>query len=204
MEIRLLEDRKKINEIVEIHLLSFQGFFLTFLGRGFLKNLYEHFLNHSDSGIIVAIENEKIIGFLAFSNNMSNFYKTLLKKRFFELGWYSFLATLRNPKVMFRLLRAFTYSKKSERKEKYIELSSIGVLPNLERRNIGSKLIDKLKEIFKSSDCKYIKLETDAVNNNKANSFYIKNGFILQGSYKTPEGREMNEYKLKKKNINYL
>lgn len=198
MEIRLLEDRKKINEIVEIHLLSFQGFFLTFLGRGFLKNLYEHFLYHSDSGIIVAIENERIIGFLAFSNDISNFYKTLLKKRFFELGWYSFLATLRKPKVMFRLLRAFTYSKKSERKEKYIELSSIGVLPNQERRNIGSKLIDKLKEIFESSDCKYIKLETDAIDNEKANNFYIKNGFTLQGSYKTPEGREMNEYLYKK------
>lgn len=198
MEIRLLEDRKKISEIVEIHLLSFQGFFLTFLGRGFLKNLYEHFLYHNNSGIIVAIENEKIIGFLAFSSDISNFYKTLLKKRFFELGWYSFLATLRNPKVMFRLLRAFTYSKKSERKEKYMELSSIGVLPNQERKNIGSKLIDKLKEIFESSGCKYIKLETDAIDNEKANNFYIKNGFILQGSYKTPEGREMNEYLYKK------
>ena len=96
---------------------------------------------------------------------------------------------------MFRLLRAFTYSKKSERKEKYMELSSIGVLPNQERKNIGSKLIDKLKEIFESSDCKYIKLETDAIDNEKANNFYIKNGFTLQGSYKTPEGREMNEYR---------
>lgn len=201
MEIIILEDKKKINKIVDIHMKAFSGFFLTFLGKGFLKKLYEHFIFHKESGLIVAIDNENIVGFLAFSTNMSNFYKTLLKRRFFSLGWYSFIATLKNPKIMFRLLRAFTYSKSSERKEKYMELSSIGVLPNQEGKNIGSNLIEKLKEIFKNSNCEYIKLETDAINNEKANNFYLKNGFILKESYKTPEDREMNEYRYFKKGV---
>lgn len=198
MKIILLEEKEKIEEIVNIHMKAFSGFFLTFLGKGFLKKLYEHFIFHKESGLIVAIDNGNIVGFLAFSMNMSDFYKTLLKRRFFSLGWYSFIATLKNPKIMFRLLRAFTYSKTSERKEKYLELSSIGVLPNQEGKKIGSNLIEKLKEIFKNSDCEYIKLETDAINNEKANNFYLKNEFILKESYETPEGRKMNEYNLKK------
>ena len=32
-----------INQIVDIHMKTFTGFFLTFLGKGFLKQLYKGF-----------------------------------------------------------------------------------------------------------------------------------------------------------------
>ena len=41
----------------------------------------------------------------------------------------------------------------------------------------------------------YIKLETDADGNEKANHFYQKNGFVLHHIYETPEKRKMNEYR---------
>lgn len=33
-------EKELINEIVTIHLNTFTGFFLTFMGRGFLKQMY--------------------------------------------------------------------------------------------------------------------------------------------------------------------
>ena len=38
--VTLLKDKEKINEVVDIHMKSFSGFFLTFLGKGFLKQLF--------------------------------------------------------------------------------------------------------------------------------------------------------------------
>ena len=41
----------------------------------------------------------------------------------------------------------------------------------------------------------YINLETDAVNNDDVNRFYVKNGFKLARTYYSSEGRKMNEYR---------
>lgn len=184
-----------INDIVEIHMKTFKGFFLTFLGKGFLKNLYWGFMKHRESGIVVAIDGKKIVGFCAYSSNLSNFYKFILRKRLFHFAWYAVGAFIRRPSILLRLLRAFKRSEESKSEDEYIELSSIGVEPQCKNMGIGSGLIDKLVEISKSTTCRYIKLETDKKNNEVANLFYIKNGFVLERSYFTPEGREMNEYR---------
>ena len=193
--ITILNDKNKIDEIVDIHMQSFSGFFLTFLGKGFLKELYNGFLEEKNSNLIVASDtNGKMFGFLAYSNNLSSFYKYLIKKHLISFGWYAMLGFLKNPKIFFKLIRAFTYSQKAKREEKYIELSSIGVLPVKENSGIGSKLINYLKELD-FQGYQYIKLETDAINNENANNFYKKNKFIVSRSYSTPEGRIMNEYR---------
>ena len=58
--VTLLKDKEKINEVVDIHMKSFSGFFLTFLGKGFLKQLYKGFLEEKNSDLIVAFgEDEK-------------------------------------------------------------------------------------------------------------------------------------------------
>lgn len=193
--ITILNDQNKIGEVVDIHMQSFSGFFLTFLGKGFLKQLYKGFLEEKNSNLIIASDDKgKILGFLAYSSNLSGFYKYLIKKHLISFGWYAMLGFFRNPKIFFRLIRAFTYSQEAKREEKYIELSSIGVLPIKENSGIGSKLINYLKELdFK--EYQYIKLETDAKNNEKANNFYINNQFKLYKNYLTPEKREMNEYR---------
>jgi ribosomal protein S18 acetylase RimI-like enzyme len=198
MKIIVLQDANNIDDIVEIHMKTFTGFFLTFLGRGFLKHLYKGFVTHPDSNLIVALDdNDKAVGFLAYSFDISGFYKYLIKKSLIPFAFYSMIAFFKKPKVMFRLIRAFTYSDNSKREENYIELSSIGVNPDCKKSGIGSALIDKLKtEVSEiNTDAKYIKLETDAKDNEIANAFYVKNGFVLDNSYFTREGREMNEYR---------
>lgn len=188
-------DKAKINEVVEVHVNSFKGFFLTFLGQGFLRQMYRGYVEHSNSGLIIAQDECGIIGFLAYSNNMSSFYKFLVKKHLIGFAYYSLGGFIRKPKVFFRLLRALTYSKQAKRNEDYIELASIGVKPDCNNNGVGTCLISTLKNIVKDSSASYIKLETDAEDNEKANKFYIKNGFQLHHTYETPEKRKMNEYR---------
>ncbi len=139
-------------------------------------------------------DDDRLVGFLAYSEDISGFYKYLIKKRLLPFAFYSAIAFLKKPVIMLRLLRAFTYSKSSKRSEAYVELSSIGVLPEAKNNGIGTMLINELKRNISSDKFSYIKLETDRLNNDAANAFYIKNGFVLYRSYITREGREMNEY----------
>lgn len=187
--------KNELDDIVKIHMKTFSGFFLTFLGKGFLKQLYKGFIDHDKSGLIVAKIENRIVGILAYSEDLSGFYKYLIKTRLLPFAWYSFGAAIRKPSAMVRLIRAFLKPGETRREERYIELSSIGVDPKVKGQHIGSKMIDKLKDMFDSDKFLYINLETDAVNNEGINSFYIKNGFKLERSYETPEGRKMNEYR---------
>jgi len=43
MEIRVVDgkDKKEIKRIVSVHMQTFTGFFLTFMGKGFLKQMYQ-------------------------------------------------------------------------------------------------------------------------------------------------------------------
>ena len=131
MQIRKVKNTEKntINDIVSIHLNTFTGFFLTFMGRGFLNLMYRSYAEYKDSGILVAFEEEKPVGFLAYSGDLSGLYKYMIRKRLIPFAWYSLGAFFRKPKVFMRLVRAFLKPGESKREEKYVELASIGTRP---------------------------------------------------------------------------
>lgn len=187
--------KKELDDVVRIHMETFTGFFLTFLGKGFLSQMYKGFIAHENSGLIVAKNDTGIVGVLAYSEDLSAFYKYLIRTRLIPFAWYSLGAAIRRPSSMIRLIRAFLKPSETKREEKYVELSSIGVSPEAKGQHIGSKMIDKLKEMFDSEKFAYINLETDTVDNEGANIFYARNGFVLTREYETPEGRKMNEYR---------
>ncbi len=200
MQIRKIENIEKdtINDIVSIHLNTFTGFFLTFMGRGFLNLMYRSYAAYKDSGILVAFEEEKPVGFLVYSGNLSGLYKYMIKKRLIPFAWYSLGAFFRKPTVFMRLVRAFLKPGESKREEKYVELASIGVAPNVKSKGVGSQLIDALKAKVNFNEYEYITLETDAVNNEGANHFYQKNGFVIEREFETNEGRKMYEYRYRR------
>lgn len=188
-------DKKLINDIVTIHLNTFTGFFLTFMGRGFLNQMYRSYCDHGESGLLVAENNGKAVGFLAYSGNFSGLYKFMIKTRLILFGWYSVGAFFRRPSAFMRIIKAFMKPSEVKRKEKYVELSSIGVDPTIKSKGVGSRLIDELKKIVDFNKFAYITLETDAVDNDGAIHFYEKNGFVRDRIFETKEGRKMYEYR---------
>lgn len=200
IQIREITESEKdiIDSIVSIHIKTFTGFFLTFMGKGFLRLMYCSYTEYQESGIIVAWEEEKPVGFLAYSGDLSGLYKYMLKKRIVPFAWYSLGAFFRKPAVFMHLIKAFLKPGESMRDERYVELASIGVDSEIKSKGVGSKLIDALKAQVDFNTYAYITLETDAVDNEVANHFYRKNGFELEREYETSEGRKMNEYRYKK------
>lgn len=200
MEIREINAKEKqiIKEIVQIHLDTFKGFFLTFMGRGFLNCLYKSYCQHKKSGLVVAFDSNQAIGFLAYSGDYSGIYKFMIKKKLISFAWYSLIAFIKKPKVFVRLIRAFLKSKDVKRQERYIELASIGVKPEAKQKGVGSALVTWLKDSIDYKEYSYISLETDKDNNDIANTFYVKNGFECVRSYETREGRRMNEYRYRR------
>lgn len=188
-------EKELINEIVTIHLNTFTGFFLTFMGRGFLKQMYQAYCDYDESALLVAEEDGKALGFLAFSSNFSGLYKFMIKTRLIQFGWYSIGAFFRRPSAFMHIISAFLKPGEAKREEKYVELSSIGVDPNVKSKGIGSKLIDALKDNVDFDKYAYINLETDAVDNEGAINFYEKNGFVRERMFETDEGRKMYEYR---------
>lgn len=189
------DEKKIIDEIVTIHLNTFTGFFLTFMGRGFLRQMYQSYCDHEESGLLVAEGDGKTVGFLAYSSDFSGLYKFMIKTRLVQFGWYSMGAFFRRPSAFLHIIKAFLKPSEVKRKEKYVELSSIGVDPNVKSKGVGSKLIEKLKKLIDFEEYAYITLETDAVNNEGAIHFYEKNGFIRERMFVTDEGRKMYEYR---------
>lgn len=197
MEIREQKvlDKKLVKKIAELHVKAFPSFFLTQLGVPFLKTLYTGYLEDDDSGIIVAKEDGRLIGFVAYSNDYPRFYKGLVKHHIVKFAFCSLGAAIRHPSFIKRLLGAFKKSDSVVKEEKYVELASICVDPAIESRGVGSKMIDYLKDLVDFRRYAYINLETDADGNDGVNKFYVKNGFELEREYTTPEGRRMNEYR---------
>lgn len=189
------DEKKIIDEIVTIHLNTFTGFFLTFMGRGFLRQMYQSYCDHEESGLLVAEGDGKTVGFLAYSSDFSGLYKFMIKTRLVQFGWYSMGAFFRRPSAFLHIIKAFLKPSEVKRKEKYVELSSIGVDPNVKSKGVGSKLIEKLKKLVDFEEYAYITLETDAVNNEGAIHFYEKNGLIRERMFVTDEGRKMYEYR---------
>ena len=184
-----------IDDIVSIHINTFQGFFLTFMGKGFLKQMYLSYSEYSKAGILVAIDDKnRVQGFLAYSSDFSGLYKYMIKTKIVLFAWYSVGAFFRKPSSFMHIIKAFVKPSEAKRNEEYVELASIGVDPRSKSKGIGSKLIDELKKQVDFEKYAYITLETDAIDNDAAINFYEKNGFIRKRQYKTSEDRVMFEY----------
>lgn len=188
-------EKNFIDEIVKIHLATFKGFFLTFMGRGFLSLMYRSYAEYINAGILVAFKDDRAIGFLAYSSDLSGLYKYMIKERLIPFAWYSIGAFFRKPAIFMRLIRAFLKPKEAKREQKYVEIASIGVAPDIISKGIGSQLISEIKAKVDFNEYAYITLETDAVNNEGANHFYKKNGFVIEREFETNEGRKMFEYR---------
>lgn len=188
-------EKEILKKVVSIHLATFKGFFLTFMGRGFLNVMYSSYCEHKNSNLLVAEKNDRVVGFLAYSSDFSGLYKYMIKKHLFSFAWYSMGAFFRQPSAFFHIIRAFLKPSEARRKKEYVELASIGVNPKVKSKGIGSILIDNLKNRVDFRKFDYITLETDAINNEGAIHFYEKNGFVRERMFETEEGRKMYEYR---------
>ncbi|MGZ5453777.1 MAG: GNAT family N-acetyltransferase [Candidatus Aminicenantales bacterium] len=183
-----------IPEVVAIHLESFPGFFLSFLGPKFLALLYAGVMDHPQGLVLVSESASGIEGFVAGVTDQSGFYKRLIKKRVHRFAWASFGAVVRRPRVAPRLIRALGQSRRSEESAAKASLMSIAVRPGTSGKGAGRQLVSAFNAALAARGVREYCLTTDRDANDRVNEFYRRLGFRLAGSFVTPEGRAMNEY----------
>lgn len=182
-------------DVVAIHLAAFPGFFLTFLGPRFLRELYRGIVSDAAGIAWVAEEEGRVLGFVAGTDSPSRFYRRLIERRVLRFAVAAAVPFLRRPSILPRLLRAFRKpAERGEASERRAELMSLAVAPSGQGSGAGALLVERFLEEARRRGVETVCLTTDAVANEKVNRFYERLGFTRARELTTAEGRRMNEY----------
>lgn len=184
-----------VSAVVQTHLASFPGFFLSFLGPRFLSLYYAGICAAPEGIGLVYINSSGLpAGFVAGSSNPRGFYSRLLKRDWLRFALASVGAIIHKPTVIGRITRGLFHPGGNPFGDDVAGLFSIGVLPELQGTGAGKLLVQAFLHEAGIRGCKRVFLTTDLDGNETANSFYQKLGFSIERQYETPEGRRMNEY----------
>ncbi len=125
-----------VDEIVEIHLQSFEDGILTAFGKYFLSKMYELYLRNGNYGCVVT-SSGKVIGFCLGTSNAVNLTKILDLRLIFNL----IRSLMLKPRILLRLLSGLNGTPTIEAGNKDIELSHIALAPDFRSLGIGSELV---------------------------------------------------------------
>ena len=185
----------QVDDAVEIHMKAFPGFFLSFLGRRFLKEFYKSFATDSQGIGFVAKELDgKILGVVVGPINPRGYFKRLLINSWGRFCLASIGAVVRKPISALRILRAIFYRGNTPTGPPRALLSSIAVDPEVQGRRVGKALVERWVEEVQQRGLTGCYLTTDADGNEVVNNFYQYLGWRIESSYVTPEGRRMYRY----------
>ncbi len=185
---------EEVPEIVDIHLASFPGFFLTFLGGRFLALLYEEMRRDGEGVVLVVTFGERIEGFVAGVLHQSGFYRRLVRRKKWAFARAALGATIRRPTIVPRLFRALRRPAEARQSAADACLMSIAVRSEVAGRGVGQQLVKAFCGEMWKCDAPAVCLTTDRDHNDRTNRFYQQLGFQLSSTFVTPEGRAMNEY----------
>lgn len=186
--------RSDIEAVVATHLEAFPGFFLSFLGAAFLRELYTSIVLDPTGISFVCCQGTEIKGFVAGTDQPAGFYSRLVRQRWWCFALASIGPTLRNPAIAPRLLRALKMPKEAPASPCAGVLMSIGILPHEQGKGVARALVQEFLSEARRRGLAEVNLTTDRLNNELVNRFYEQLGFRVVRTFTTPEGRQMNEY----------
>jgi len=173
----------KINHASQVARLHIEGIstgFISSLGHEFVTALYEAIVESEYSFGFVAVENDKVLGFVAFTTNLNSLYKSIMFKKGLR---FAFL--LAGKMFSFqRIKKVFETVFYPSRIEKMVlpkaELLSIAISDEARGRGLATQLTQQgFTECAKRGITKVKVLV--AASNEPANKLYLKCGFTLAG-----------------------
>jgi ribosomal protein S18 acetylase RimI-like enzyme len=145
---------------------------------------------------IIAINERDIIGFVVGTIKPSRFYTRLILSRSINFLIASLPSIVNNPKILPHLLRGLLLPAEAARPDGWGTLLSLAVAKEGQNLGTGHLLVINFIKEAEKKGLKKINLLTDKYDNDAVNNFYNKHNFRIDHSFKTPEGRWMNEYVL--------
>lgn len=166
--------------IAQLHIQGISTGFISSLGIDFVTALYKATAKDKYSFGFVAEENERVLGFVAFTANLNKLYKSVILKKSWRLALLLVgkMFSLKQIKKVFETLFYPSRIKKLELPA--AELLSIVVAPESQGKGLGRQLLQKgLAECAKRGIEK-VKVLVGA-DNKPANKLYLKCGFQVAG-----------------------
>jgi ribosomal protein S18 acetylase RimI-like enzyme len=180
------------HDIVDIHIEAFSDFFLTSLGKSFLRVYYESLIKHKDGVAICAVnELSEIVGFCVGTTNSDGFHKRLIISNLFQFGIQFLVLLIKKPGSLVRLFTNMEKVPLKKTEGMVAELLSIGVRKSAAGTGVGSALVKQFEAELIKRKSSIVTLTTDFYNNEKVINFYRNIGFEIHGYFITYPDRKM-------------
>lgn len=182
------------HDVVQVHMRSFPGFFLTNMGVGFLCEFYASTVKDEGSVALVVRGGGGITGFVVGTTRPRGFYRRILGRAWGRFGASALRRVIESPITGVRLIRRLRWATGTEYAADDALLMSIAVLPECSGDGTARRLVSAFLEEARAHGAKRVRLTTDKNNNEHVNRFYRGIGFGILNTFVTAEGRRMNEY----------
>ena len=171
-------DVSDASQVARLHIEGIPTGFISSLGQEFVAALYEAVAEDKNSFGFVAVEDDKVLGFVAFSINLSRLYKHVATEKGFK-----FIFVLAKRILSLRVIKKvwgnlFYPSKMKKMDLPDAELLSIAAAPEGRGRGIAKQLVDAGFEECRKRHIEKVKVLV-AADNESANKLYQKCGFEL-------------------------
>lgn len=163
-------------EIASLHIRGISTGFISSLGENFVTSLYEAIAKDENSFGVVAVEDDKVLGFVSFSTSLSGLYKHLILTKGFS---FAFILARRmfSFRVFKKVIDNILYPSKMKKAGlPSAELLSIVIDPKAQGKGIATQLVEKGLQECKSRSIDEVKVLVSA-DNRPANKLYKKLGF---------------------------
>jgi len=167
-------------EIAALHITGISTGFISSLGIDFVRSLYEAIVDGKYGFGFVAEEDEKVLGFVAFTTNLSKLYKSVILKKGHRLALLlaGKMFSLKRIKKVFETL--FYPSRIKKMDLPHAELLSIVVAEEARGKGLATELVKKGLEACRLRGIEKVKVLVGA-DNEPANKLYQNCGFELVG-----------------------
>lgn len=194
MEVNIRKGTKKdIDRLIDLHLSSFNGFFMATLGAPFLKQYYKAALKSKRTICLFLTDNENNdLGFVIGRYETKGYLKHLIKINLLGFGLIAIRLLFARPNALQRLIN--NLSKKSVQivdTQEYAEIGLIGVDPSYQNTGAGYKLLCEFENKLKSKNVKLLSLTTDKDDNDNVLKTYKRWGFSIMYEFITYPNRSM-------------
>lgn len=172
----LLLQQEYSNQVAALHISGISTGFISSLGLGFVTALYESIAEDDNSFGFVAVEDDKVLGFVAFSTNLSKLYKYVILKKGFKFA-FILARKLMSVQAIKKVWANLFYPKKMKQMDlPDAELLSIAVAPEGRGKGLAKQLTEAGFEECQKRGIDKVKVLV-AAENQAANKLYQKCGF---------------------------
>jgi ribosomal protein S18 acetylase RimI-like enzyme len=183
---------RDIDAVVALHQIAFPDYFLSLMGKGFLRQYYSEFVSGDTvRGFVVSGADERIVGFAVGVFDSDAFYRQLYRHRFLGLSRAALIALFHRGAPLWRQLltrvphirRALaslagprTRPARTQEMGPATRLLAIAVSPDSRGQGVADALVQKLCMALRDVGALTIGLSVKA-ENGRAIRFYLRTGW---------------------------